>query len=197
MSEKFDERTRENICKLLYLAQAYPEKKLAERDPENPSIDIGISGIFQSTPIDFNVAAWAAQDLGYIELDKKMNITVKKFPKVEEFGPLIDHLLKVIPYSLAKINQEEADVEDNYFGNWTAGYPAHDVMIAVKKLLKDGKIASYEVKNKTEIVPNREQRRKGAKAETVVDTYTFYTLPENLEKRWGEKQFEDPEKLER
>lgn len=194
---KFDERTRENICKLLYLVNEYPEKKLTARDPENPSIDIGISGIFQSTPIDFNVAVWAAQDLGYIELDREMNVTVKKFPKEEEFGPLIEHLLKVIPYSLAKINQEEADVEDNYFGNWTAGYPAHDVMIAVRKLIKDKKIASYTVTNKTEMPLSKKQKGKGVKPEIVEDVYTFYTLPENLEKRWGEKQFEDPEKLER
>jgi hypothetical protein len=183
---KFNKRTRENICKLMYLAQEYPEHNIVE-----------LSKLFQTSPIDFNVTAWAAQDLGYLKVNKDNAVVILKTPKEEEFGELIDHLLEVIPYSLKKINQEEADIEDNYFGNWTAGYPAHDVMIAVKKLLKDGKIASYEVKNKTEIVPNREQRRKGAKAETVVDTYTFYTLPENLEKRWGEKQFEDPEKLER
>lgn len=183
---KFNKRTRENICKLMYLAQEYPDHDI-----------IKLSQLFQTSPIDFNVTAWAAQDLGYLEVDKLNAVKILKLPKEEEFGELIDHLLEVIPYSLKKINQEEADIEDNYFGNWTAGYPAHDVMIAVKKLLKDGKIASYEVVNVTEIKPNREQRRKGAKEETVKDTYTFYTLPENLDKRWGEKQFEDPEKLER
>jgi hypothetical protein len=194
--KKFDKRTRENVCKLIYLAQQYPEKKITERDPENPSIDIGISGIFQTSPADFNVAVWAAQDLGYLELDKDMNITIKATPKNEEFGELIEHLLDIIPYAIGRINRDEADIEENYFGNWTAGYPAHDVMIAVKKLLADGKIATYKVNNVTEIKPNREQRRAGMKEETVTDTYIFYTLPENLDKRWGEKQFEDPEKLQ-
>lgn len=183
---KFNKRTRENVCKLMYLAQEYPDHDIIE-----------LSRLFQTSPIDFNVTAWAAQDLGYLKVDPLNKVTILKTPKEEEFGELVEHLLEVIPYSLKKINQEEADIEDNYFGNWTAGYPSHDVMIAVKKLLKDGKIASYEVKNKTELKPNREQRRKGAKEETVVDTYTFYTLPENAEKRWGEKQFEDPEKLEK
>lgn len=185
MSKEFSKRTRENVCKLMYLAQQYPDHDIVQ-----------LSRLFQTSPIDFNVTAWAAQDLGYLEIDKLNKVTIKGFPKKEEFGELIDHLLELIPYSLKKINQEEADVEENYFANWTAGYPAHDVMIATKKLLNDGVIASYEVKNKTEIKPNREQRRKGAKEETVVDTYTFYTLPENADKRWGEKQFKDSEKLQ-
>lgn len=183
---KFNKRTRENVCKLMYLASEYPEHNIVE-----------LSRLFQTSPIDFNVTAWAAQDLGYLEVDKLNAVKILKFPKEEEFGELIEHLLEVIPYSLQKINQEEADVEDNYFGNWTAGYPAHDVMIAVRKLIKDKKIASYTVTNKTEMPLSKKQKGKGVKPEIVEDVYTFYTLPENLEKRWGEKQFEDPEKLER
>lgn len=185
--DKFNKRTRENVCKLVYLAQEYPDHNIVE-----------LSRLFQTSPIDFNVTAWAAQDLGYLEVDRLTQVvTIKKVPEEEEFGELIEHLLDVIPYSLEKINQEEADIEDNYFGNWTAGYPSHDVMIAVKKLLKDGKIASYEVKNKTEMPLSKKQKGKGVKPEVVVDTYTFYTMPENADKRWGEKQFEDPERLEK
>lgn len=181
---KFNKRTLENVHKLVYLANEYPEHNI-----------IKLSQLFQTSPIDFNVAAWAARDLGYIEIGKDNGVTIKKLPEKWEFGELISHLLEVIPYAIKQINSEEADIEDNYLGSWTAGYPAHDVMIATRYLVNTTVLARYEVENKTEINPNRAERRKGAVKETIVDTYTFYTLPKNLKHRWGEKQFDSPERL--
>lgn len=188
MSVKFDKRTKEVAHKLYFLALEYPDHDIMQ-----------LSQIFQTSPIEFNTAAWAAQDLGYLKINADNSVEVKELPKdfKWEFGELVDHLLEVIPYALSKINAEEADIEENYFGNWTAGYPAHDVMIAMRRLEADGVIASYKVNNVTEIKPNREQRRKGAKEETVTDTYTFYTMAGNEKHRWGEKQFNNQEQLQK
>lgn len=185
--EKLNKRIIENAMKVAYLAKLHPEMNIVE-----------VSQLFQTSPIEFNVAAWAAQDLEYFTVAPDNSIKLGDIPDDwDEFGELVGHLMVELPYAFGKLNAEEADMESEYLNQWTAGFPSQDVEIAIDLLKKQGIIASYEVKNKTEIRPNREQRRKGAKNEDIIDTYTFYTLPENLEKRWGEKQFDDPEKLQK
>ncbi len=184
--ENLNKRMIENAQKIAFIAKTYPEKNIVE-----------ISQLFQTSPIEFNAGAWAAQDLGYFTVAPDNSVKLGDLPEEWNFGELTEHLLVELPYAIAKLNAEQADIEEEYLGNWTAGFPAQDVIIVTKLLIEQGKLASYEVKNETVISPNREQRRKGAKPEIVVDTYTFYTLPENVDKRWGEKQFEDPEKLQK
>lgn len=185
--EGLNKRMIENAMKVAFIAKTYPEKNIVE-----------VSQLFQTSPIEFNAAAWAAQDLGYFTVAPDNSIKLGDIPEDwDEFGELVGHLLVELPYAIKKLNQEEADIEEEYLGQWTAGFPAQDVIIATKLLVAQGKIASYEVKNETHIKPNREQRRAGAEEKTIVDTYVFYTLPENLEKRWGEKQFIDPEQLQK
>ena len=181
-----NKRMIENAQKVAFIAKTYPEKNIVE-----------VSQMFQTSPIEFNAGAWAAQDLGYIEVDKEGVVTIKDLPSEWSFGDLIEHLMVELPFTIGKLNINQADIEDEYLTSWCAGFPAQDVIIATKLLLEQGKLASYEVKNETKIEPNREQRRKGAEKKTIVDTYTFYTLPENADKRWGEKQFIDPEQLQK
>lgn len=195
--EKLNKRMIENAQKIAYMASVYPEKKMTEQDIRTGE-DHGLAGLFQTSPIEFNAAAWAAQDLGYLDVGKDNTITIKDLPEEWNFGELVEHLMTELPYCVGKINANEADIEDEYLGSmWTAGFPAQDVAIAIKRLIETKQLASYEVKNETHIKPNREERRKGAEEKTIVDVYTFYTLPENADKRWGEKQFEDPEKLQK
>lgn len=181
-----NKRMIENAQKVAFIAKTYPEKNIVE-----------VSQMFQTSPIEFNAAAWAAQDLGYFTVAPDNSIKLGDLPEVWELGELVDHLMTELPYALKKLNSEQADIEEEYLGQWTAGFPAQDVIIVTKLLLAEGKIASYEVKNETHINPNREQRRAGAEKKTIVDTYIFYTLPENADKRWGEKQFIDPEQLQK
>lgn len=182
----FNKRTTENIHKLYYLAMQYPDKDI-----------VGLSELFQTPPIEFNAAAWGARDLGHITIEDDKSVKVHDTPKGFKwnFGELVEHLMDIIPYVVAQVNKDEADIEENYFGNWTAGFPVHDVMIATKRLLEEGLLASYEIKDVIEHKPNRKQRREGAKKETIEEIYVFYTLPENADKRWGEKQFKDAKKL--
>lgn len=195
--EKFNKRIIENAHKIAYVVSLYPEKKMTDMDPATGH-DEGIAGLFQTSPIEFNAGAWAAQDLGLFSVDKDNVVTVKDLPTEWSFGELVEHLMVEIPYAIGKINENEADIEDEYIGTmWTAGFPSQDVIIAMKRLLETGVITSYEVKNETKITPNREQRRAGEEERTIVDTYTFYTLPENAEHRWGEKQFIDQERLQK
>lgn len=188
---KFDKRTTENIHKLVFLVREYSDKSIVE-----------LSKMFQTSPIEFNAAAWGAVDEKFIKINDDNSVELLDQPKEFAFGELVEHLMEIIPYTVGKINENEADIEDQYFLNWAAGFPDHDIMIAVKKLLADGKLASYEIVDVDVIPLNREERRKpenkkiGKTEERVENTYTFYTLPENKDKRWGEKQFKDAKKLQ-
>ena len=140
------------------------------------------------SPIDFNAACWRAQDEGFITIDKTNGeVKVLKTPEKWEFGDAVEHIVTVTPYVLAKLAEVEADPEENFYANYVAGYAGFDVIVAVKYVLRHKIIASYVVKDVSE--------DENGKKHT--DEYLFYTLPENVDKRFGEKQFKDQEKLEK
>lgn len=189
---KFNARVTANAHKIYYIAKAYEEKNM-----------VVLSQMFQISPIEFNAAAWAAVDLGLLEIDDKNIITLKDEPKEYQFGELVDHLLDIIPYTVGKVNDNEAVLEETYFQNWTAGFPQQDVIVAVKRLLELGTLAQLEIKDVDVIPLNREERRKpenkkiGKTEERIENIYTFYTLAENADKDWHEKQFKDAKKLQK
>lgn len=189
---KFNARVTANAHKIYYIAKAYEEKNM-----------VVLSQMFQIPPIEFNAAAWAAVDLGLLEIDDKNIITLKDEPKEYQFGELVDHLLDIIPYTVGKVNDNEAVLEETYFQNWTAGFPQQDVIVAVKRLLELGTLAQLEIKDVDVIPLNREERRKpenkkiGKTEERIENIYTFYTLAENADKDWHEKQFKDAKKLQK
>ena len=194
---KFDKRTTENIHKLVLMIREYPDKKLTDIDQYGN--ENGIAGLYQTSPIEFNAAAWGAVDEGFIKINDDNSVELLKEPKEYVFSELTEHLMEIIPYTIGKINEKEADIEDEYFGGWTAGYPPQDLIAAVTTLIAEGKLAKYDIVDVDIIKFNREERRKrkdGKTEERVENTYTFYTLPENVEKRWGEKQFKDAKKLQ-
>ena len=162
------------INKLVYLANEYPEKDI-----------IGISEMFNVSPLDFNYAVWQAQDKGYLTIDEKDGkIIVNSLPEWS-FDDDVHFLIDAIPYIFTKLAEREDDMEENYLANWAQGYAGHDLAIALKWLLNDRRLGKYTIKDVS----------KDEKGKKVVDEYTFYSLFGNYEQQWGRKQFKDSKKL--
>lgn len=192
MSQKFNDRVIQNAHKIYYIAKVYNEKSM-----------VVLSQIFNIPPIDFNAAAWAGMDIGLFKVDDQNVITLGDEPKEYQFGELAEHLIDILPYTIGKVNKNEAVLEEGYLDNWMAGFPQADVIVAVKKLLEDNVLAVQEIVDVDVIPLNREERRKpenkkiGKTEERVETTYTFYTLYENRDQKWHEKQFKDAKKLQK
>lgn len=169
----------QNVHKMVYLANEYPDKPIQ-----------GIAALFELSPLDINNAAWRAEDLNYLIVDKDTGkFTVADIPRKWDFGPELETLKKEILYYMEHIARTENDLEEVYMSNVTAGYPAHDITIAMKQLLNDRRLATYELTTDEPVDPKRPE--KG----TTEETYTFYSLWENVENRWGEKQFKKQQQL--
>lgn len=155
-------RITQNANKVAYLVQQYPEKNAGQ-----------IIALLEMNPIDINAAVWAAVDLGYIsEPDKEDGGAVRflKAPESWDFGPNCTDLIDTIYYAMEKMNGRGDDMEENYMSNWTLGYTGQDVLIAMKRLLENKQLFKYEI-------------------EDGDSSYTFFTLYENRNKKWGSKQF--------
>lgn len=154
-----------NANKVGYLVKQYPEHDMNQ-----------IIGLFVLPPIDINAAVWAAIELGFIsEPDPDEHaVRLLKEPESWDFGQDVNDLIDTIYYCMEKLNSKENDMEDNYLSNWTMGYQAHDILVAMKRLLENKQLATYEL-------------------EDGENAYDFYTLYDNREQLWGRKQFKkDP-----
>lgn len=156
-----NKRMTENVHKIAYLVEQYPEKNLE-----------GIIEMLVMPAIEINTGLWLAQDLGILSApDPETGLmTVLKAPKAWEFGKAVTELQEMILYAYGKMNANETDQEEFDYSAWCMGYAAHDALIAMKQLLEQKKMAQYEVVDGE-------------------NTYTFYTLYENGEQEWGRKQF--------
>lgn len=180
-----DAHSRENAHKLGFLANEYAGKSITE-----------LAEFFQMGPLDFNVAVWRAQDMGFITVDSKDGkVTFHENLGKWIFGEETDRLISAIPYAIAKLNEDEADMEEQYMINWASGHRLHDYLVAIKWLLNEGIIASYEIENTTVIPPSKKGKKRGKQTKKTVDKYTFYTLPLNEKHHWGLKQFEDQDRV--
>lgn len=175
---KLEGKILNDMMKVLFYMSEYPGKDIRE-----------VAGEFGSmSPIDFNGACWRAQDENYIFIDKTTGkIDILKVPEKWEFGEAVDHLVTLTPYILSKLAEVEANPEENFFANYVSGYAAFDVLVAIRYMTTRKIITSYEVKDVSEL----------ENGEKITDSYTFYSLPEHADKRWGENQFKDQEKLEK
>jgi len=169
-------RAMDEAHKVAYLAREYSEQTISE-----------LSRLFQTNKIDFNVAAWMAEELGYIEVDQTTKkISFPKDPEAWVFGENVEYLKWALLYMLKNIAADEADINEGELQvEWMAGEPIVDITIAVKELLKGGLIKEYTLTNT--VVVKKATKRKAA--EISEQPYIFYTLPENLGKEWGRKQF--------
>lgn len=175
---KLEGKILNDVHKVVFYAGEYPEKNIREI----------AAGFNNMSPIDFNAACWRAQDEGLLSIDKQSGeVKVLRTPDEWQFGDSVKHLVELTPYILTKLAEVEADPEENFYANYVSGYISYDVVIAIRHLMKNGIIASYEVKDVSKLEDGSE----------ITDTYLFYCLPENVEKRWGEQQFKDQEKLEK
>ena len=160
----------ENAMKLARVASFYPEHKLEE-----------ILGLIQMPPADINAALWRAEDLGYMEIDKKaQQFKLLHVPDME-WGELTSALRDRIMYCLKKLNESETDMEEMVLTQWFAGYPSHDILLVLKSLIQDEVVATYNILDST---------KEGGKNE-----YVYYTLAKNRSQEWGRKQFKKPENL--
>ena len=184
---KDNTRVLENAHKIYYLAKVYEQDDM-----------VHLSQMFDIPPIEFNAAAWYGQDLGLFAVSDSNKITLGDAPADFQFGELVKHLMEVLPFTIGKVNEKEAVIEEGYLSNWTAGFPQQDTIIAIKELIAQGVLAELRITDVDVIPLNREQRRArddGKTEERIESEYIFYTLKENEDKGWHEKQFKDAKKL--
>jgi hypothetical protein len=154
-----------NARKVAFLVEQYPKHSLRN-----------IIGLLEFSPIDTNTAMWAAEELGLVVTDKENDkITFLEKKADWDFGQEVKDLEDKMVYAFKRIAKEKAGMEETFLNQWTSGYRAHDVMIAVKHLIYKGVLASYQV---------HDTEKEGA-----VNVYTFFTLDANKEKYWGLKTF--------
>lgn len=88
-------------------------------------------------------------------------------------GNDIDYLADTILSLVRHNNAREQDIALDQLAHWATGINPMGQELAVYKLGKAGLIKSYKIADKND----------------QDSVYEFVTLPENLEKRWGTKQF--------
>lgn len=181
-------RALHDVHKIVFLVSEYPKKTLSEvvkmlQQEYMPAIDI-------------NAAFWRAEDAGHLIVDKKNDSAkVGTPPEKWEFGERVNALRDQIVYYLTFLARTEGDIEENYLNNLVLGYLPTDYLVAIKSLLNDRILGSYTITDTVELPVSKKQKARGKKPETHKETYVFYSLLENMEKRWGEKQFKDVAKL--
>jgi hypothetical protein len=183
-----------NVHKVVYLMNEYPGKTINDFATTFLVPEMGV--------FDINTSIWRAEDLGYLvisdpEFDGSGHYSVDRVPEKWQFGPEVEGLLRSIPFLIEKLNKEEGDIMERQLQTWFApNYARHDYGIALRLLLNDHTIASYELTNVNKIEPSKKAKGKGEKPKEIRDSYTFYTMWQNGEQRWGVKQFPDQSRVE-
>lgn len=151
------------MTNILYLLHILNTNKLPE-----------LVEIIEAAPIDVNIALWEAEDREQVKIDGE-TIT-----PIVDFTPTADENLT---YKIFKVveryNKEGHDITETRLLNYmkdpatNVGYPFHEYLMAVHYMIEKGSIEKYEIKvKKTKKVPER--------------TFEFLTLPENLDKQFGQ-----------
>lgn len=182
---KLSDKNLQEVHKLVFLAGEFPNKQMSE-----------LGTLFGMSMFDINAAVWRAKDLGLFYVDDKTGFyKVEKEPETWDFGPEVQELMDTVMYVFEKLAEGEHDMEETNFGQWAEGHLTHNVLVTIKKLLKDGKLVSYELTTSNTKEPSKKGLKRGKEPKVIESTYTFYTLPENLEKQWGRKRFPDQSML--
>lgn len=170
-------KVKNNAHVITYLVRAYPEKPMRDvRDNKGQVTDQGIFSLLTMPAIEINTALWYAQDQKWLlpPTDENGRIELTGEPSEWDFGPDELELEGMLLYAFHQLNAKERDLEEFFVSQWTMGYPAHDVLIAVKRLLETQKLHEYEI-------------------EDGENKYIFYTLYENRDKLFGRREFkQDP-----
>lgn len=169
----------ENANKIAFIKENYPKHRLND-----------VISLLEMSAIDINTSLWAAQELGFISKpDAETGLfELVSAPVLYEFGPAVKDLQDAIVYSFIELGKRENDLEEVYFNEWTAGYPKHDLLVALKELLNNKIMFEYEIQDpeldkKGNAILNEDTQ------EPIINIYNFFTLYENKDNLWGAKQF--------
>lgn len=153
----------------LITADAYKFVKLASLYPEHGVEQL--DRLMEISPLRKNNAVWRAKELGLVTISEKGEITVEGEVGYDMFSESISELEQGLHFALKRLNGDEIDMDEIMLGNWCMGYSSHDTLLAINKLIDEGNVAMYTVKNE-----------EGS-------LYVCYTLPQNLHHHWGVKAF--------
>lgn len=156
----------EDAQKAAYIVYQYPEKNLDE-----------VIACLAMPGVDINTALWAAQEAGYIaEPDLETGkMEFLKAPDDWDFGDEERELEARILYCFRELAKKERDLEENYLTDWCHGYPGHDIIVAMKRLVENRQLNHYDLTDPKDLK----------------STYTFYSLFENSENMWGREYFKE------
>lgn len=171
-----------NAHKITFIMQQYPEKKLPD-----------LLTLLAMPAIDINSGLWAAEDLGYItQVDKDTGVLA--FASEPEngwdFGQSVVDLKGELLYCMGVLARRQADLEEFFISKWTQGYPVADVLVAVKSLLVNNQLVEYELQDHR-IDEKGHKMFEEDENTPIMDTYIFYTLPENAAHQWGKLSFKN------
>lgn len=152
---------------------------------------------FDGVPLDMNLALWAAEDSGEVEINQEANsIKLLKDVQPESDEELRHKILRVIQhYAKNKSNitrgRLTTQMKDPISGK---GYPWHDYIMAVQHLIDDGTVVQHVID-----VPAKSEKRVGKKGKekTVIlrqaHKFAFLCLPENESENaeWNAKTVND------
>lgn len=182
--EQLSGKALEQVHKIVFLANEYPSKTMQE-----------IAKLFEMPPLDINIAIWRAADMGFLTIDENNKFTIHEVPDKWELGDNINFLKTQLTYYFSHLARDEADLEETYLSNLTAGYPAHDHLIVMKLLLSERILTSYKLIEEIEIPVSKKAKVRGKKPLKHDQAYTFFSLWANSEQQWGRKQFKEGTKL--
>lgn len=169
-----------NAHKIAFVMKHYPEKKLPD-----------MITLLELPAIDINSAIWLAEAKGYISHPDQEKGMLQYLADPEDgwdFGQPVNDLRMSIVFCLATLASKETDLEEFFISKWTMGYPVIDVLVSMKSLLVEGTLGEYEIKDHR-VDEKGNQMFAEDEVTPIMDNYIFYTLAENVDKRWGEKDF--------
>lgn len=169
----------ENMHKFVYLANEYKGSKTAQ-----------LFKMFEMPLLDFQAAAYLAEDLGFVKIIKKnaadYRFEVVSVPEEFYFGRDVRNLIVTLQFVFQRLARDETDLAEWELNSWMEGYPTHDQFIAVKWLLNNGILGTYDI-----VISNPKKLKLPDTVQTV------YCLAGNEKKRWGEKQIPDKKRIVR
>lgn len=161
----------QNANKAIFMCSIYPDLPLTK-----------IATMFQLPAIDINSAIWYAIERGWLT-DNGDGVPPTINENVSyDLGEDVEGLQDMILAGLRHVAKVEKDIEEGFLVQWCNGHPGHTLLFAVKDLIRTGQIGTYSVED---LEPEGEK-----------STYTFYSLPENVDKQWGKREFKNAKSLQ-
>lgn len=169
----------QNMHKFIFLANEYKGSKTAQ-----------LYRMFEFPLLDFQAASYMAEDLGYVKITKKTQgdyrFEVLSMPEDLDLGVDVRNLINTLTFVFKRLEKDETDLAEWELNSWMEGYPTHDQLIAMKWLLNQGILGTYDI-----VISNPKKLK-------LPDTVqTCYCIAGNEKKRWGEKQVPDKSRIVR